>query len=43
LIKDRVEFLGKIILMPGENEMKSLTLGTLRVLKGEEEAKDFKL
>ncbi len=43
LIKERIDFLGNIIVMPGENEMKSLTLGTLRVLKGEEKAKEFLL
>jgi len=43
LVKERIEFLGNIIIMPGENEMKSLTLGALRVLKGEEKAKEFSL
>ncbi len=43
LIKERIDFLGNIIVMPGENEMKSLTLGALRVLKGEEKAKEFLL
>ncbi len=41
LIKERIYFLGNIIVMPGENEMESLTLGALRVLKGEEKAKEF--
>jgi len=43
LIKERIDFLGDIIVMPGENEMKSLTLGALRVLRGEEKAKEFLL
>ena len=29
--------------MPGENEMEALALGGLRLLRGEEEAKEFKL
>jgi len=37
-IKERVSFLGKVIVYPGEDEMKALVLGALRVLKGEEEA-----
>jgi len=43
LIKERVEFIGEIMVMPGENEMESLTLGALRVLRGEEEAEVFDL
>jgi len=43
LIKERVDFLGNIIIMPGENEMESLTLGALRVLRGEEKAEEFSL
>lgn len=42
LIKDRVSFLGKIVVFPGEDELKSLNEGALRVLKGEEEAKEYK-
>lgn len=41
LVSSNISFLGKVIIMPGENEMQSLTLGTLRVLRGEEEAKQF--
>ena len=40
-IKERVEFIAKVEIMPGENEMESLALGTLRVLKGEEKAKEY--
>jgi butyrate kinase len=40
-IKKRVEFIAPVEIMPGENEMESLALGTLRVLKGEEEAKEY--
>jgi butyrate kinase len=40
-IKEHVEFLGKIIVYPGEDEMSALALGGLRVLKGEEEAQTY--
>ncbi len=35
-IKKRVQFIGPVEVMPGENEMESLALGTLRVLKQEQ-------
>lgn len=41
LIKNRVEFIAPVEIMPGENEMESLALGTLRVLSGNEEAKEY--
>lgn len=41
-IKKRVEFIAPVEIMPGENEMESLALGTLRVLKGEENAREYK-
>ncbi len=37
-ITERVSFIAPVYLYPGENEMKSLAQGALRVLKGEEEA-----
>jgi len=40
-IKKRVEFIAPVEIMAGENEMESLALGTLRVLKGEEEAREY--
>ena len=40
-IKKRVEYIGPVEIMPGENEMESLAYGILRVLKGEEEAKEY--
>jgi butyrate kinase len=40
-IKKRVAFLAPIEIMPGENEMESLALGTLRVLRGEETAREY--
>lgn len=40
-IKERVEFIAPVEIMAGENEMESLALGTLRVLKGEEDAREY--
>lgn len=40
-IKERVEFIAPVEIMPGENEMESLALGTLRVLKDEELASEY--
>lgn len=40
-IKKRVEFIAPVEIMAGENEMESLSLGTLRVLRGEEEVKEY--
>ncbi|RKZ26504.1 butyrate kinase [bacterium] len=40
-IKERVSFLGRIFVYPGEDEMEALALGALRVLRGEEEAKEY--
>lgn len=41
-IVDRVKFIAPVEIIPGENEMESLTLGVLRVLNGEEKAKEYK-
>jgi butyrate kinase len=41
LIKERVEFIAPLYIFPGEQEMKALALGALRVLNGEEEAKVY--
>lgn len=38
---ERVNFIAPVQVVPGENEMESLTLGALRVLRGEEEAKIY--
>ncbi|WP_300281955.1 butyrate kinase [Peptacetobacter sp.] len=38
----KIKFISKVEIMPGENEMESLAFGALRVLKGEEEAREFK-
>lgn len=40
-IKERVEFIAPVEIMPGENEMESLSLGVLRVLRGEEKAREY--
>lgn len=40
-IKKRVQFIANVEIMPGENEMESLALGTLRVLRGEESYSDY--
>lgn len=42
LIKERVEFIAPVMVYPGEDEMGSLAKGALRVLKGEEKAKEYK-
>lgn len=40
-VKKNVEWIAPVVVYPGENEMESLALGGLRVLRGEEEAHDF--
>lgn len=42
LIKEKVKFISKVVVIPGENEMEALALGALRVLNGEEKANIFK-
>lgn len=42
-IKKRVAFIAPVEVLPGENELESLALGALRVLKGEEEAYEYDL
>ena len=39
--KERIGFLGPIEVIPGEMEMEALAAGALRVLNGEEQAKEF--
>ncbi|WP_129600191.1 butyrate kinase [Anaerophilus nitritogenes] len=41
-IKEYISFIGKVIVYPGEEELKALAQGALRVLKGEEKAKEYK-
>ncbi len=40
-IIDRVKFIANVCVMPGENELKSLVGGTLRVLRNEEDARIY--
>lgn len=40
-ITRRVQFIAPVRVYPGEDEMKALALGVLRVLRGEEQAKPF--
>lgn len=40
-IEERVKFIAPIVVIPGENEMQALALGTLRVLTGEEKSKIY--
>jgi len=42
-IRERIEFLAPIIVLPGEDEMRSLVLGGLRVLNGEESAMEWSI
>ena len=39
LLKERIDFIGEVIIIPGEEEMLALAEGALRVLRGEEAAK----
>jgi butyrate kinase len=40
-IRARVSSIGKVVLVPGEDELEALAHGCLRVLRGEEEAKNY--
>jgi len=40
-VAERVVFVAPVELVPGENELESLALGGLRVLRGNEEAHEF--
>jgi len=40
-IKERVDHIGRVIVYPGEDEMRSLAQGALRVLRGEEQPKTY--
>ena len=41
-IKERVEFISQVVVYPGEDELLALAEGGLRVLKGQEAAKEYK-
>lgn len=40
-ISERISFLGKVVVMPGEDEMTALAEGALRVLRGEEQPRVY--
>jgi len=40
-LRDRVGAIAPVIVYPGEDEMRSLAMGALRVLRGEEQAKEY--
>lgn len=41
-IKERVSFISQVVVFPGEEELKALNQGVLRVLRGEEKLKVYK-
>ena len=41
MIKERVSFIGNVVIIPGENEMDALANGAYRVLKGDEVAREY--
>ena len=42
-ITEYVSFIAPVKVMAGENELESLSMGALRILKGEETAEDYRL
>ena len=42
LIREKVTFIGPIVVYPGEDEMLALAQGAIRVLNGEEEVREYK-
>jgi len=41
MVRERIEFLAPVAIYPGEKELESLAFGALRVLRGEEAAKEY--
>ena len=41
MITEKIKFLAPVFVYPGEQEMRALAMGALRVLRGEEEAKTY--
>ena len=41
LLEKRISFLGKVVVMPGENEIESLAYNAFGVLKGEIQIKEY--
>jgi len=42
-IKDRIEFIAPVYVFPGEQEMRALAMGALRIMRGEEEVKIYQI
>ena len=40
-LRSKIASLGEVVVIPGEDELKALALGCLRVLRGEETAKTY--
>ena len=40
-VEERVRFIAPVVVLPGEDELEALALGGLRVLRGEEEARQY--
>ena len=41
MVEKKIKFLGRIEIIPGEDELEALALGALRVLRREEPAKEY--
>ena len=41
IVKERIQFIGKVFIVPGEQEMMALAMGASRVLNGVEEVKTY--
>ena len=41
MVSERVKFIAPVHVMPGDNELEALSLGALRILRGEEEAHTY--
>jgi butyrate kinase len=41
LIRARVSFLADVLVLPGENELESLAMGALSVLRGDDEPREY--
>lgn len=41
MVSKRVKFIAPVLVLPGENEMESLALGALRILRGEETPSEY--
>ncbi len=42
LVRDHVEWIAPVAVLPGENEMQALAQGGLRILRGEESAREYR-